>query len=198
MSSIFSRLLFRHYLFVWKINEKDDSLIKKIKDVSNKKNDRQKQSNQILLFSERFEQFSFLQAVELIIVLESNWLSFMQEMHDQFVSSHLKINKTIKLLKRNHRSSKIIRDVKQYVRNCHICRRIKTARNKYHEMLNSLSIFDRSWTNIILDFLIKLFDNKEYNAIFMIINRLSKMHYYILCIIDENDITIEETTKLLV
>jgi hypothetical protein len=86
-----------------KSNEKADSLIKRTKDVSNKKNDRQKQQNQILLFSERFEQFNLLQAVELIIMFESNRLSFMQEMHDQFASSHLKVNKTIKLLKRNRR-----------------------------------------------------------------------------------------------
>jgi hypothetical protein len=122
----------------------------------------------------------------------------MQEMHDQFASSHLKVNKTIKLLKRNRRWSKMIRNVKQYVRNCHTCKRIKTARDKYHEILNSFSILDRSWTNIILDFVIELFDNKEYNAILMIINRLSKMHHYISCIINENDITIEETTKLFI
>ncbi len=71
--------------------------------MSNKKNDRQKQQNQILLFSERFEQLRSLQAVELIIMLESNRLSLMQEMHDQFASSYSKVNKIIKLLKRNHR-----------------------------------------------------------------------------------------------
>jgi hypothetical protein len=122
----------------------------------------------------------------------------MQEMHDQFASSHSKVNRTIKLLKRNHRWTEIIRDVKQYVRNCHTCKRIKTARDKYHELLNSFSMFHRSWTNIILDFVIELSDNKEYNAILMIINQLSKMHHYISYIIDENDTTVEETAKLLI
>jgi hypothetical protein len=119
-------------------------------------------------------------------------------MHDQFASNHSKMNRTIKLLKRNHRWSEMIRNVKQYVRNCHTCKRVKTTRDKYHEMLNSLSIFDRSWTNIIFDFVIELFDNKEYNAIFMIINRLSKIHHYIFCIIDENDTTVEETAKFFI
>ncbi len=131
-------------------------------------------------------------------MLESNRLSLMQEMHDQFASSHSEVNRTIKLLRRNHRWSEMIRDVKQYVRNCHTCRRIKTTRDKYHELLNSLSIFDRSWINIILDFVIELSDNREYNAVFMIMNRLSKMHHYISCIIDENDTTVEKTTKLLI
>jgi hypothetical protein len=108
------------------------------------------------------------------------------------------MNRTIKLLKRNHRWSEMIRDVKQYIRNCHICRRFKISRDKYNELLNSLSMFDRSWTNIILDFVTKLFDNKDYNAIFMIVNRLSKMHHYIFCTIDENEITIENIVKLLI
>jgi hypothetical protein len=71
--------------------------------VSNKKNDRQKQQNQILLSLERFEQQNSLQAVELIIVIESDRLLLMQEMHDQLAFDHSKMNRTIKLLKNNHR-----------------------------------------------------------------------------------------------
>jgi hypothetical protein len=104
----------------------------------------------------------------------------MQKMHDQFAFDHLKINKTIKLLKRNHRWSKIIRNVKQYIRNCYICKKFEIARDKYNELLNSLSMFDQSWTNIILNLVTKLFDSRNYNAIFMIVNKLSKMHHYIL------------------
>jgi hypothetical protein len=89
------------YLFE-KSNKKVDSLIRRTKNVLNKKNDRQKQQNQILLSFERFDQSNFLQAVELIIVLKSNRLSLMQEMHDQFAVNHLEVNKTIKLLRRNH------------------------------------------------------------------------------------------------
>jgi hypothetical protein len=80
----------------------------------------------------------------------------------------------------------------------YICRRFKTARDKYHELLNSLSMLDRSWTNIILDFVTKLFNNKDYNAIFIIVNKLSKMHHYISCTIDENEITIEKIIKLFI
>jgi hypothetical protein len=52
--------------------------------------------------------------------------------------------------------------------------------------------------NIILDFVIKLSDNKNFNAIFMIVNRLSQMHHYILCTTEKNETTIEETIKLLI
>jgi hypothetical protein len=104
-----------HFVLIYlfdKSNEKANSLIKRIKNVSDKKNDRQKQQNQILLFFERFEQSNFLQAVELIIMLESNRLLLIQEVHDQFAFDHSKMNKTITLLRRNHRWSEMIRDVK--------------------------------------------------------------------------------------
>jgi hypothetical protein len=179
-----------------KFNEKADSLIKRAEDVSNKKNDRQKQQNQILLSSKRFDKS--LQTVELIMMLESNRFLLMQEMHDQLAFDHSEINKTIKLLRRNHRWSKMNRNVKQYIRNCHIFKKVKATKNKYHELLNSLSIFNKSWTNIILDFVTELFNSKEYNAILMIIDRLSKMHHYIFCTIDENEITIEKTIKLFI
>jgi hypothetical protein len=84
-----------------KFNEKADSLIKRANDVFDKEDDRQTQQNQILLSFERFDKD--LQAVEIIVVLESNRLSLMQKMHEQFASNHSKMNKTIKLLKRNHR-----------------------------------------------------------------------------------------------
>jgi hypothetical protein len=139
-----------------------------------------------------------LQAVELTIVLEQDRLSLMQEMHDQFASDHSNVNKIIRLLRRNYRWSEMIRDVKQFIKNCHTCRRAKVVKNKYNELLNLLSISNWSWIDIILAFVIELFESRNYNAVFMIINRLSKMHHYISCTTNENETTIEETAKLLI
>jgi hypothetical protein len=122
----------------------------------------------------------------------------MQKVHDQFAFDHSKMNKTIKLLKRNHRWLEMIRDVKQYIRNCHTCRRFKAARDKYQRLLNSLLMFERSWIDITLDFVTSLLESREYNVILMMIDRLSKMHHYISCIIDENETTAKETAKLLI
>jgi hypothetical protein len=78
-------------------------LIRRAKDVSKKENDRQKQQNQILLSSKRFDQLKSLQAVELTVVFEQNRLSLMQEMHDQLAFDHSDINRILKLLKRHYR-----------------------------------------------------------------------------------------------
>ncbi len=90
------------------------------------------------------------------------------------------------------------RDVKQYIRNCHTCRKAKAFRERYQGLLNLLSVSDRSWIDIILDFVVRLSDSKKYNAILMIVDRLSKMHHYILCTTNENEIIVEETAKLLI
>jgi hypothetical protein len=188
-----------HFVIIYlleKSNEKADSLIKKIEDVFDKKNDHQKQQNQILFSFERFDKE--LQAVGLTIIFEQNRLSLMQKMHDHLAFDHLNVNKIIRLLRRNYRWSEMIRDVKQFIRNCHICKRAKAIKDKYNELLNLLSISNRSWIDIILDFVIELSESRNYNAILMIINWLSKMHYYISCTIDENDTTAEETTKLFI
>jgi hypothetical protein len=122
----------------------------------------------------------------------------MQEVHDQFASDHSDVNRIIRLLKRNYRWSEMIRDVKQFIKNCHICRRSKAVRDIYNEFLNSLSISNRSWTDIILNFVIELSESRDYNAVLMIINRLSKMHHYIFCTTNENETTTEKTAKLLI
>jgi hypothetical protein len=174
-----------------KFNDKADFLIKRVENISNKKNDCQKQQHQILLSIDRFDKD--LQTIELTIMLESDRLRLLQEMHDQFASRHFEVNKTFKLLKKNYRWSKMIKNVKQFIKNYHICRRTKAARDKYQELLNSLSISDRFWTDIILDFVIELLDSRDYNVILMIIDRLSKMHHYISCITDENETTVVKT-----
>ncbi len=66
-------------------------------------------------------------------------------------------------------------------------------------MLNSLSISNRSWTNIIMNFVIELSKIKnDFNAILMIINKFIKMHHYVLCTIKKNETFAEKTIKLLI
>jgi hypothetical protein len=122
----------------------------------------------------------------------------MQKVHDQFAFDHSEVNRTIKLLRKNHRWFEMIRDVKQYIRNCHTCRRFKAARDKYQRLLNSLSMLERSWIDITFDFETNLLESREYNVILMMIDRLSKMHHYISCITNENETTAKETAKLLI
>jgi hypothetical protein len=75
---------------------------------------------------------------------------------------------------------------------------LNSSRNKYSKLLNSLSISKRSWMNITINFVIELSENKDFNAILMIINRLTKMHHYISCTITKEETNAEKIARLLI
>jgi hypothetical protein len=45
---------------------------------------------------------------------------------------------------------------------------------------------------------IELFESKDFNAILMIINRLTKMHHYVSCTAAEEETNAEEIARLLI
>ncbi len=122
-----------------------------------------------------------------------------QENHDQSTSRHSEIRRICKYISKWYYWSQVKQSVKRYIRNCHICKRFKATRDKYSELMNLLSISNRSWTDIIMNFVIDLSKSKnEFNAILMIINRLTKMHHYISCVAEKNETTAEKTARLLI
>ncbi len=133
-------------------------------------------------------------------MFESNQLKLdiIKEIHDQSASEHSNVRRTCKYLHKWYYWSQAKQSVERYIRNCHICKRFKAIRDKYSDLLNSLFIADRSWTDIIMNFVIELFESKEFNAILMIVDRLTKMHHYIFCMTTEEDINAEKIARLLI
>jgi hypothetical protein len=125
-------------------------------------------------------------------------LDIIKEIHDQSASEHSNVRRTCKYLHKWYYWSQAKQSVERYVRNCHVCRRFKSSRNKYSRLLNSLSISKRSWMNITMNFVIELLESKDFNAILMIINRLTKMHHYISCTTAEEKTNAEEIARLLI
>jgi hypothetical protein len=126
-------------------------------------------------------------------------LDIIREIHDQSLVKHSEIRRIYAHINKWYYWLALRQSVKRYVKKCYICRRSKASRDKYSELLNSLSILNRSWTNIIMNFVIELSKSKnEFNVILMIINRLTKMHHYISCVAEKNETTVEETIRLLI
>ncbi len=118
-------------------------------------------------------------------------------MHDQFSINHLDILRTIKIIKRNYYWSFMRKTVDRYIQNCYVCQRSKTSRNKSNNLLQSLSISEQRWQDIVMNFIINLFDSYNYNAILTVICTLLKERYYISCITDNEDMTVEKTAEML-
>ncbi len=87
--------------------------------------------------------------------------------------------------------------VYRYIRNCHTCRHAKAPKNWYNSLLKLLSILSCPWTDIILDFVTGLPSSNGYNAVLMVVDRLTKKWHYIPYTIDENSTTAEATIYLL-
>ena len=88
-------------------------------------------------------------------------LRLIQLVHDTPIADHFEITKIYEILARNYFWINMMNTVKQFIRNCHICRREKLFRNKYFEALRSLFVSEVRWSDISIDFVIKLSKSKN-------------------------------------
>ena len=106
-------------------------------------------------------------------------LKLIQLAHDTPIADHFEATKTYEILARNYFWINMMNTVKQFIRNCHICRREKPFRNKYSEAFRPLPVSEVRWSNISIDFVVKLPKSKnlwevECENMMIIVNRLSK------------------------
>ena len=108
-------------------------------------------------------------------------LKFIRESHDLSICDHSDVTRTNELLKRYYYWFNMIKIVKQYIHNCRTCCRFKVSRNVYNDLLISVVVIDERWQNIIINFIIDLFESNEYNVIYIVIDKFFKKRHYILC-----------------
>ncbi len=112
--------------------------------------------------------------------------------------NHSRIRRTHKFVKRLYYWPEMREIIDRYIRHCHVCRRLKASEDRYSDLLNFFSISNKFWTNITMNFVTELSLSKRFNAILMIVNKLTKMSHYIFCTVEEEDTSAEETTHLLI
>ena len=106
--------------------------------------------------------------------------------HSLKIHKHQDFNKSIERIFRIYYFSKLRKRVKNTIRKCNVCVRIKHDRHKSYKLLKSLSTLDRVWKSIALNFIVKLLKFKKkvtetiYNFILIITNRLIKYEYFLL------------------
>ena len=125
-------------------------------------------------------------------------LEVIRQIHDQVAVGHPGMARTVNVIGRNYYWPGMNKDIRRYVRNCHVCRRAKAPRDKYNGLLKPLPIPERPWMDITLDYVTGLPKSNGNDAILMVVDRLSKERHYIPCTCDEEGTTSEATAKLLV
>ncbi|ESZ90499.1 hypothetical protein SBOR_9116 [Sclerotinia borealis F-4128] len=104
-----------------------------------------------------------------------------RDVHTQPLSAHPSDTKTSKMLSDHYYWRGLRDDVARYIRNCEICRRSKVPRDKKPGLLKPLSIPQRPWQHITIDFCSFNKDKYGYNNILVIIDKLTKQAISIPC-----------------
>src|ERR1041385_2934545 len=73
------------------------------------------------------------------------------------------------------------KDVERYVKNCHVCKRAKTERHAPFGILRPLPVPDRAWQHISMDFITGLPECEGANAIWVVVDRLTKQRHFVKC-----------------
>jgi len=79
----------------------------------------------------------------LILEDEKLRLRLLQLSHDTPIASHSGRVKTYEILSRHYYWLGMIKTVARFVRNCHLCSRVKISREKYQEALKPLDVLNR-------------------------------------------------------
>jgi hypothetical protein len=133
-------------------------------------------------------------------VFEKEFLQtkFLKRHHNDILTNHFNVKKTIKLLNKKYHWLKMIKYVKFYIKTCDICQRTKTFRHLFYDDLQSFSLFQNSWQEIIMNFITNFSSNKRLNDVYdfvlVIINHYIKMTFYIFV---TKKIIIVELTKII-
>jgi transposase InsO family protein len=108
-------------------------------------------------------------------------LYLLQQHHDTPSSGHCGQAKTFELLSREYTWFGMRKDVHRYIRNCHVCQRSRTPRHQPSGVLRPLPIPQKPWTSISMDFVTGLPWSEGYDAIWVVIDRLTKMRHFVPC-----------------
>jgi transposase InsO family protein len=103
------------------------------------------------------------------------------EAHKQASTAHPGRLKTTKVLKSRYYWPGMDGYVSRYVRNCHTCRRAHAPKDLPPGLLNPLPVPERPWQHISMDFRTFPKDKHGYDAVFVVVDRLTKRPISIPC-----------------
>jgi hypothetical protein len=108
-------------------------------------------------------------------------LKLLYNHHDALVAGHLGRAKTLELLTRNYYWPQQRQYVNQYVDHCDTCRRIKPVKHAPFGLLRPLQLPEWLWDSISMDFITGLPPVEGYNALWVIVDRFTKMAHFVAC-----------------
>jgi hypothetical protein len=99
----------------------------------------------------------------------------LREAHESQFATHLGSTKMYRDLKEYYWWPNMKREITEFMSNCGICQQVKIEHQKLARKLQSLSITEWKWEDILMDFVMGLPRGKKGNdAIWVVVDRLTK------------------------
>ena len=108
-------------------------------------------------------------------------LHIIQNHHSTPAFGHPGRAKTLELIQREYYWQTMRKDVDRFVRNCEPCRRSRTVRHSPFGLLRQPPIPRAPWQDISMDFVVGLPWSEGFNAIWVVVDRLTKQRHLIPC-----------------
>ncbi|KAH0605317.1 uncharacterized protein H6S33_004539 [Morchella sextelata] len=108
-------------------------------------------------------------------------LRILQLYHDAPSTGHPGCEKTFELISRDYHWPFIWNYIARYVRNCHTCQRSKPNTHGKLGVLRLLPIPEQPWQEVSMDFITSLPESEGYDAIMVVVDRLTKMRNLLPC-----------------
>ena len=106
-------------------------------------------------------------------------VEILRSRHDHRLAGHPGRTKTLQMVRRDFHWKGISDYVIKYVAGCFQCLRTKTPRHKKYGKLQPLPIPERPWSSISMDFIDQLPSSNGFDAILVVVDRLTKMGLFI-------------------
>ena len=144
------------------------------------------------------------------LLMKENWLwvankgqlqlEVIKKTYDQSAIGHPSMEKMLEIAWCYYYWAGMKKMIQWFIRNCYIYKQAKAVRDMYHSLLQPLLVPKWAWTNITIDFVLKLPKYKAYRQIYdnilMVIDRLSKEKHYISCSEEDDCMSAEVTADL--
>jgi hypothetical protein len=120
--------------------------------------------------------------------------AIMAEFHDTPYSGHCGTARTTRSISRYYWWPNMATDVAEFVKTCSTCQRNKPSQQKQAGLLQPLSIPDRKWSSVSMDFVVTLpVTAAGHTAMMVMVDRMSKMAHIAPC---TDEITAEEAARI--
>ena len=102
----------------------------------------------------------------------------LQQVHDSPLGGHSGYLKTLHRFQKDFYWYGLRQDLKQYVRECDVCQKLKHETCLLASLLQPLPILDKPWLDVSMDFVERLPKSHLKSVVFVVVDRLTKYTHF--------------------